>query len=171
MWQGLSTCPTRHYAVITQPGAHTTDYTRKFLPIGAGSRTAVIASDIDGEVIVNHIVNTILMDCLHHGVLTVEDMPTTGLPLPDLDEETIKKSIIHAILPSAQGWTGETRTQRLAKHDEYVQGVVEKYFDNKDYTLIYVAEPADESAAPVVEDQEHGLGAEETLTYEKELRV
>lgn len=167
LWSALSSCPTKHYAVVVQPGVTSADYQTSWLPVGAGVRTAIIASDIQGKVDVTAVVNTILMDCLHRGVTKVESLDTKK-SLPELSQEKVNESIIYAAMPGIDARNQKRRDVLIDQRHRYVEGIVGKYFDNKDYTIVYVTEPRKETALEVeVEEKEHGLGAEVPFVLEE----
>ena len=173
LWSALSFCPTKHYAVVIQSGVTTADYQTSWLPVGAGVRTALIASDIQGQVDVTAVLNTILMDCLNHGITRVEALDTKG-PLPELSRERVDESIIYAVMPGIEARNQKRRDVLIDQRHRYVEGIVGKYFDNRDYTIVYVTEPRREDALDVeIEEKghkpehEHGLGAEVPFVLEE----
>ncbi|KAK5941655.1 hypothetical protein PMZ80_005604 [Knufia obscura] len=167
LWSALSTCPTTHYAVIVQPGVTPADYETSWLPVGAGIRTALIASDIQGKVDITAVINTILMDCLHHGVTRVETLDTKG-PLPELSSSVVRESVIYAVLPGVEAGSQKRRDVLIDQRHRYVEGLVGKYFDNRDYTIVYVTEGrVDGETKGEVEEKVHGLGAEVPFVLEE----
>lgn len=87
------------------------------------------------------IVNTILMDCLHHGIKTVKSLDTSTMMLPELEAQVIAENVIWAALPAVgANLNKEERKVVMRNHDMYIEGLVENYFGGEDYTLIYVTE-------------------------------
>jgi len=157
--------------VIVQPGVTPRDYEKSWLPVGAGVRTALIASNIHGKVDVTAVVNTILMDCLHHGVTRVQELDTKQPTLTELSAQTVSESVIYAVMPGIEARSQERRDVLVDQRHRYVEGVVGKYFGNKDYTVIYVTEPLEETESVLGVEKaemgrEHGLGAEVPFVLE-----
>lgn len=97
--------------------------------------------DVVEQVDVTGTVNTILMDCLHHGIKTVQELDTSVLVLPEMEAQKLSESVIYAALPSvASSLSKEERKAVLQNHDMYVEGLVDNYFRGEDYTLIYITE-------------------------------
>lgn len=87
------------------------------------------------------LVNTVLMDCLHHGIKSVKTLDTSALMLPELDAQTISENVIWAPLPAIEPQlTKEERKVVMRNHDMYIESLVENYFGGEDYTLFYVTE-------------------------------
>lgn len=107
---------------------------------GAGSTKAMIRDVVEPVYHVG-LVNTILMDCLHHGIKSVKSLDTSALILPDLDAQTINENVIWAALPAIESHLSkEERKVVMRNHDMYIEGLVENYFGGEDYTLFYVTE-------------------------------
>lgn len=95
-------------------------------------------SQVRGQVNDNWTINTILMDCLHHGVTRVEEIKVRigenaeqWWSLGD-DRDLIDKSVMFVRLPAV------TNPGRGA--DVLVEGMVQRWFGNKDYTLFWITE-------------------------------
>lgn len=168
--RAASSCPTKHYAVVHQPGVTTEDYELSYLPIGVHTHTNLIAEKIQGTVDIVAVVNTILMDCLHCGVVRVESLDTSELKIAQLSEETIQESIMHLSLPSPKaGLSRNERADMLDEHDAYIKSVVGTYFANKNYTLIYITEAAKDEEKPNAQHENSVVdGAETPLVLEQE---
>ncbi|KAJ9659934.1 hypothetical protein H2198_002824 [Neophaeococcomyces mojaviensis] len=170
--RAVSSCPTKHYAVVYQPGVTNADYESSYLPIGVHTHTNLIAEKIQGTVDVVAVVNTILMDCLHHGVTKVESLDTSELKVEDMSEEKIRDSIMHVSLPTVNAeLSKKERSSSLQVHDDYIKRIVGKYFDNKDYTLIYITEAAKETEERLsIQHEENAVdGAEVPFVLEEEV--
>lgn len=144
----VSSCPTKNYAVVYQPGVTVADFESSYLSIGSHAHTNLVVEKIQGNVDVVAVVNTILMDCLHapEGVKRVETLDTSRLEVASFEKELIKKSIIYIPLPALSSrWGVKDRAAVLAKNDAYLKDVVSTYFDNKDYTLIYISATSGEA--------------------------
>lgn len=103
--------------------------------------TSLMVRDVIEQVDVIGTGNVILMDCLHHGIKTVETLDTSALVLPELGAEKIKENVLYAPLPAvASGLSREERKVVLRNHDMYIEGLVNNYFGGEDYTLIYITE-------------------------------
>lgn len=104
-------------------------------------------------------INTILMDCLNHGIKTVKpiDVFQEGLAVGDLDAQTVRENIIYAMFP---------KTVNLGWHDKYVEDVVQKYFGGEDYTLLFITIPQ-EREEPKTAGLNQEFGAEVPLVGEK----
>lgn len=172
--QAVSSCPTKNYVVVHQTGASSCDYEMNYLPIGLHAHTNLVVENIRGTPDVVGIVNTILMDCLHapDGVKRVESLNTGSLEVADLDEEVIRKSIMHISLPELPTRTGKNeRAALLAQNDGYIKSVISKYFGNKDYTLICITQaPTGIDDGDAVVDNNAGslAGAEVPFVFEDE---
>ena len=145
------------------------DYETSWLPVGAGTRTALIASNIEGKVDITAVVNTILMDCLHHGIKGVETLDTKKT-LPELSQSTINESVIYAVMPGIEAHGQGRRDELIDQRHRYVEGLIGKYFQNKDFTIIYTTEPLKEGALGTgdkVHKEPHGLGAEVPFVLEE----
>lgn len=160
--------------MIVQPGVTPADYETSWLPVGAGVRTALIASNIQGKVDVTAVVNTILMDCLHHGVTRVETLDPTDPVLPELSAERVNESVMYAVMPGIEARSQKRRDELIDQRHRYVERVVGKYFGNRDYTVIYITEPQAEREGLLeaeevgwVHGHEHGLGAEVPFVLEE----
>lgn len=146
--QALGSCPTKKYAVVLQPGVSSDDYqctrsTPFLFKLGTSGPgvTKGMFKDVIGPVYHVGLVNTILMDCLHHGIKSVKTLDTSALMLPELDAQTISENVIWAPLPAIEPHlTKEERKVVMRNHDMYIEGLVENYFGGEDYTLFYVTE-------------------------------
>lgn len=92
--------------------------------------------------------------------------------LPELSEERVNESVIYAVMPGIEARSQERRDVLIDQRHRYVEGVVGKYFGNRDYTVIYIAEPQGEreSLLEVEEmgrEHAHGLGAEVPFVLEE----
>lgn len=176
LWGYLASCPTRHYAVVVEPLTlsyfpNSLSSPTSFIPKTPNARSIFSAENVDGKVNLVHVLNTILMDCLHHCVLRVKELDTSPAAIKDgvprLDREVIEKSIIYANMPEVD--TSLTRKDYAAvmqDRKDFVEEVIEKYFEGTNYTLIYIREQAvsgkevmpehdDGSEIPFVADQKH----------------
>lgn len=107
--------------------------------------------------------NVILMDCLHHGIKTVETLDTSNLILPELGAQKIKENVIYAPLPAvSSNLSKEERKVVLRNHDMYIEGLVENYFGGEDYTLIYITESRHDAdnKQDVIGDHEYQMESE-----------
>ena len=134
-------CPTKHYLIALQPSVTTHDYDNEavtpFLAGLSNSRDGVKIREVHGQVNLDWVLNTILMDCLHFGILHVEELGE--LEVKELSGEQVGENIIFVRLPEVE--SGVAREEVLKKHDEYLEGVVEKYFGGRGYTFVLVTEP------------------------------
>lgn len=170
LWHSLSSCPTKHYAVIVEPlllsyGSSWTCPVSSFIPRTPNVRSRFTAEYIDGQVNVNHVLNTILMDCLHYGILVVEELDTNphaiARGLPGLSQETLDKSIIYARMPEPDfGLVEKDYATIMEQRQTFVDSIVNDYFDDDSYTLIYLREDARQVRNPVAG---HDNGAEVPL--------
>lgn len=156
--------------MIFQPGVTSSDYNHEesfithFLA-SPGSRSSPTLStlNVTGQVDVVGVVNTILMDCLHHGIKKVENLDTSELALARLSSETVRESVIYAALPPPKVRLGKKERQMiLRRHERYVQKLVEEYFGSEDYTLVYITQAA-EAEVSTGKEYEVGIGAEVPL--------
>lgn len=118
------------------------------------------------------LINTILMDCLHHGIKSVKSLDTSALMLPELDAQTIGENIIWAALPAVEPHlTKEERKVVMRNHDMYIQSLVENYFGGEDYTLFYVTESRHDTEVKqdTFDGQEYQMESEVPLVSHGEL--
>lgn len=176
LYRSLATCPTTHYAVIVEP--QTLTYTNSnsntnnnpttpnkatplYLPGSRNAATTFLTTNLHGSLNTNHILNTILMDCLSHKVLHVHELDTSNPSLPNLDASLIRENIIYAVLPRLEPMRRDDYARVMKSRRGYVERIVEKYFDDEDYTLIYLRERevvVEEGFGerPVVEEKKKG---------------
>lgn len=153
----LGSCPTKNYIVVLQPSVSTSDYDREsatpFLSGLANSQNGRKISRVTGQVNDNWTINTILMDCLHHGVTRVEEVVIRedekyekywGL---DADREMIGKSVMFVRLLPAQKSRPEVQ---IKNSDILVEGMVHRWFGAEDYTLIWITEARGEGEGEVL---------------------
>lgn len=149
---------------MTQPGISRHDLDNEsltpFLASLATSSTGLKVHDVAGQVSLDVALNTILMDCLHHGIKTVKqiDVFQEGLGVTDLDAQTIRENVIYAMFP---------KTVNLGWHDTYVEDVVQKYFGGEDYTVIVITIPQEKEEPKEVGGLNQEVGAEVPLVGEK----
>ena len=152
----LGSCPTKHYIVVLQPSVTSADYehesTQPFLSALATSNHGMKISQVRGQVNDNWTINTILMDCLHHGVTRVEEIDVRigenaeqWWSLGD-DKDLIDKSVMFVRLPAV------TNPGRGA--DVLIEGMVQRWFGNKDYTLFWITEARTEE----IEREDQSVG-------------
>ncbi|KAK5085460.1 hypothetical protein LTR05_004745 [Lithohypha guttulata] len=166
----VSSCPTTQYAVIFQPGVSSSDYDHEenlLTPFLASPESQTTTNlrilNATGQVDVVGVVNTILMDCLHHGIKKVETLDTGELVVAPLSATTVRESVIYAAMPPLEdGLRKRERQMTLRRHERYVQKLVEDYFGSEDYTLVYVTKAAEEETS-IWNEHEVGLGAEVPL--------
>ena len=141
----LAKCPTTNYLVVFQPGVSSSDFVcRKTTPfmnkrIGSPSQqhTAVIARDVVGTINRWELAAPIRSSCNKR----TREIQTDDLSFPVYTAEQLQNSILSVSLPSLQSTLlVEDRKVVLSQHDTYLSSLVQNYFNDSDYTLIYVTE-------------------------------
>lgn len=157
--------------MIFQSGVSAADFEHEdftpYITSLANQPTGLKIRDVHGQVDVVGIVNTILMDCLHHGIKGVQNLETNGLVVHEMDAETVAESVIYADMSNLSD--AGKREAVLSEHDGYVEEVVRTYFGGEDYTLIYITKPASNDGKDEMPGSGalHGSGAELLLVQEE----
>jgi len=88
---------------------------------------------------------------------------TTSMIIPDFQGNT-QERVFHAEMPALHvNLSPEERHVILLQHDTYLSSMIDTYFKNEDYTLIY--------ATTSVHAQQNSIPASESQEYEAELPV
>ncbi|KAK5100708.1 hypothetical protein LTR70_001391 [Exophiala xenobiotica] len=163
----LKSCPTKNYLVVSQPGVSADDFStsrntpllRDRLSMTLPGQTSLQVRDVidrlDPSVITEHIAKTCSRSTLH--------IDTTSMIIPDFQGNT-QERVFHAEMPALHvNLSPDERHVILLQHDTYLSSMIDTYFKNEDYTLIY--------ATTSVHAQQNSIPASESQEYEAELPV
>lgn len=163
----LKSCPTKNYLVVSQPGVSAEDFStsrntpllRDRLSTIAAGQTSLQVRDVvdrlDTSAIGQHLAKICLRSALH--------IDTTSMIIPHFDGNT-QDRVFYAELPALHAnLSPDERHVILLQHDTYLSSMIDTYFKDEDYTLIY--------ATTSVHAQENSIPASESQEYEAELPI
>ena len=137
----LSQCPTTNYLVLLQQGVSSDDYicpkNTPFLKdrIGASgdkAQTSTMVRDVVGSIDMTDVVSTISTSCNKEPELF--DITS----FPDFSKAEVQSKVFFVSLPQLYPEASiEDRKAVLQQSDNAISSLVERYFDSKDYTLVY----------------------------------
>jgi len=163
----LNKCPSTNYLVVSQPGVSADDFScprntpllRDRLSTADAGQTSIVVRDVIGTLDTQPLVEGLAKACSR----TIQNIDTTSLMIPEFEGSTNEK-VFYTELPALnEDLSPEERHVILLQHDTYVSSLVDTYFSNADYTLIYTTTS--------VHAQKNGMTAPETQEYQAELPI
>lgn len=163
----LQSCPTQNYLVVSQPGVSADDFTtfrntpllRDRMSATGTSQTSIQVRDIIDRLDTSVITQYLAKTCSR----STQNIDTTSMMIPDLEGNTNDK-VFYVELPAlCADLSAEERHVLLLQHDTYVSSMIDTYFKNEDYTLVY--------ATTSVHAQKNSIPASESQEYEAELPI
>lgn len=157
----LESCPTKNYLVVSQPGVSADDFSsprnapllRDRLSAMHAGQTSVQVRDVvdrlDASAIAQHLAKT----CSR----STQQIDTTSMIIPDIQGNTQNKVFYAQMSALHTQLSPDERHVILLQHDTYLSSMIETYFNDADYTLIYATTSvhAQENSSPASESQEY----------------
>lgn len=140
--KSIAQCPTKNYVLISQPGVSTDDFSdprntpllrRRLSTTNAGQSSFIIRDVID-SIDTGSIVESMSNSC----VLGARDIDASAGFIPDIDRSKWLENVFNVAFPALNDDLSEAeRHIMLLAHDSYVESLIDNYFNNEDYTMIY----------------------------------
>lgn len=122
-------------------------------------QTSIQVRDVVDTLDTQSIVDSLAKMCSR----SIQTVDTAGMMIPDFEGNTNDK-VFHAELPALhEDLSPEERHVILLLHDTYASSIIDTYFKNEDYTLVYITTS--------VHAQKNSVPASETQEYEAELPI
>ena len=163
----LQSCPTENYLVVSQPGVSVDDFStsrntpllRDRLSTTNAGQTSIQVRDVLDRLDTSAIVQHLAKACSR----STQNIDTTSMVIPELEGKSSDK-VFYAELPALYpDLSTEERHVLLLQHDTYVSSMIDTYFKNVDFTLVYTTTS--------VHAQRNTVPSSESQEYEAELPI
>ncbi|KAK5943244.1 hypothetical protein PMZ80_004251 [Knufia obscura] len=161
----LKSCPTKNYLVVSQPGVSADDFSsprntpllHDQLSTTDADQTSIQVRDVVDTIDTSALLGNLAKGCSR----SIQTIDTPSTMIPEVKGNTNEK-VFYTELPAlSEGLSPEERHVIMLQHDTYVSTMIDTYFKNGDYTLIYTTTS--------VHAQKNTVPASESREYQAEL--